>query len=135
MSTPRPAQDQVLPPPTPPPQPVERAGCLEGTEVCAPSTRPRHRRQIRSRAGRTWRLYLAGQRPARPQGADTSSRKNAVPGPKEGAGRPKAGPEAGGCRSGLKGTRMPGAGEGLEAAAAAWEALGVVPGEELSASS
>lgn len=93
MSAPRPAQDQVPPPPPPPPlQPAERAGSLEGAEVCAPSPWPPNSVP----AGLTWCLYLAGQRPARPQGADTSSRINAMPGQEaeEGVGRPGLRPGA-----------------------------------------
>lgn len=40
MSAPRPTQDQVPPHPTPPPQPPQRAGSLEGAEICTPSPAP-----------------------------------------------------------------------------------------------
>lgn len=132
MSAPRPAQDQVPTPPTAATAASEAGGVSGGDRGLRPL--PPTRRQIRSRAGRTWCLYLAEQRPARPQGADTSSRKNAAPGQEAGEGCGEAGPQAGSRRSVLKGTRMPGAGEGLESVAGALEELGVSPGEELSSS-
>lgn len=107
---------------------------MSGRDRGLRSLPPHSRRQIRSRAGRTSCLYLAGQRPARPQGTDTSSHKNVELGQEAGGGCGEARPKAGGHRSGLKGTGMPGAGEGQESAAGALEKPDVPPEEELSLS-
>lgn len=79
---------------------------LEGAQVRAPSPRPPN-----SVPGGADLVFIFGWTSAL---ADTSSHKNAVPGQEAGGGCGKARPQAWGCRSVLKGTGMPGAGEGQE---------------------
>lgn len=74
---------------------------------------------------------MDGERPARPQGADTMSQKNAVPGQEAEGGCGEARPQAWGCRSVVKGTEMPGTGEGQASVAEALEELRVLLGKSI----
>lgn len=94
---------------------------LEGAQVCAPSPRPPN-----SVPGGADLVSIFGWTSAL---TDTSSHKNAVSGQEAGGGCGKAGPQAWGCRSSLKGTAMPGAREGLGVSGWALEELGVPLGK------
>lgn len=113
MSASRPAQDQV-PPTTPPPQTAEQARYRRrGHRSAPPPPRPPN-----SVPGGADLVSIFGWTSAL---ADTSSHRNAVPGQEASGGCGKARPQAWGCRSGLKGTGMPGPGEGQELVSRLWK--------------
>lgn len=107
---------------------------MSGRDRGLRSLPPHSRRQIRSRAGRTSCLYLAGQRPAHPQGTDTSSHKNVELGQEAGGGCGEARPKGRGPQKRLEGHRDARGWEGQESAAGALEKPDVPPEEELSLS-
>lgn len=129
MSAPRPTQDQVPPPSHAATAATAAGGVTRGGRDLHPLPRAAKFGPRRGGLG----VYIwpdSGPRACTaptPRLLRTQCRGR---GPEEGAGRP--GPQAWGRRSGVKGTGMPGAGEGQESADRALEKLGESLGEEHS---